>query len=45
MHPTLVPGARFPDIALPDGNRSLVKPSDLTGEKDPLAVIFYRGWW
>lgn len=45
MHPNLAPGNKFPDIALPDTTRNLVKPSDLTGNKDPLAVIFYRGWW
>jgi len=38
-------GSKFPDIALPDGQKNLVKPSDLTGGKDPIAVVFYRGWW
>jgi peroxiredoxin len=45
MHPTLQPGMKFPDIALPDTGKQLVRLSDLTGGKDPIAVVFYRGWW
>ena len=45
MRADLVVGGKFPDLALPDQSGAIVKLSDLTGGRDPLAVIFYRGWW
>lgn len=41
----LVPGAKFPDIALPDHTGTVVRLSEITRGRDPLAVIFYRGWY
>jgi hypothetical protein len=41
----LVPGAKFPDLALPDHTGTEVHLSEITRGKDPLAVIFYRGWY
>jgi peroxiredoxin len=38
-------GEKFPDLALPDHTGTEVKLSDITRGKDPLAVIFYRGWY
>lgn len=40
-----VPGTKFPDLALPDHTGTVVRLSDLTGGRDPLAVVFYRGWY
>ncbi|MBI3979704.1 MAG: hypothetical protein HY331_16100 [Chloroflexi bacterium] len=45
MRADLVVGGKFPDIALPDHTGTVVRLSELTGGKDPLAVIFYRGYW
>lgn len=45
MRSDLVVGAKFPDIALPDTSGKIVTLSEINGSKDPLAVIFYRGWW
>jgi len=45
MRSDLVVGGKFPDLALPDQSGTLVKLSELTNGRDPLAVIFYRGWW
>lgn len=45
MRADLVPGNRFPDLALPDHTGRLTRLSEITGGKDPLAVVFYRGWW
>lgn len=38
-------GTKFPDLPLPDHTGTLVRPSDLTRGRDPLALVFYRGWW
>ncbi len=45
MRADLVPGNKFPDLALPDQTGTLVRLSDINAGKDPLAVIFYRGYW
>ena len=45
MRSDIVVGGKFPDIALPDTGGNIVKLSDLTAGRDPLAVVFYRGWW
>jgi hypothetical protein len=37
-------GARFPDIELPDGEGTIHRLSRIQGS-DPMAVIFYRGWF
>lgn len=41
----LVVGGKFPDLALPDHTGSEVRLSEITRGRDPLAVIFYRGWY
>ena len=41
----LVVGGKFPDLALPDHTGKVVRLSEINEGKDPLAVIFYRGWW
>ena len=38
-------GDRFPDLALPDHTGAEVRLSEITRGKDPLAVVFYRGWY
>ena len=38
-------GDRFPDLALPDHTGTEVRLSEITRGKDPLAVVFYRGWY
>lgn len=45
MHADLVVGGKFPDLELPDHTGKLVRLSEINGGKDPMAVIFYRGWW
>jgi peroxiredoxin len=45
MRADLKVGAKFPDIALPDTTGTVVKLSEINGGRDPMAVIFYRGWW
>lgn len=40
----LVPGARFPDLVLPDHVGNERRLSDLAGG-NPLLLHFYRGWW
>jgi len=45
MRADLVVGGKFPDIALPDTTGNIVKLSEINGGRDPMAVIFYRGWW
>ncbi|MEA2641641.1 MAG: hypothetical protein QOF51_3035 [Chloroflexota bacterium] len=45
MRADLVVGGKFPDIALPDHTGTIVKLSELTNNSDPIAVIFYRGYW
>ncbi len=42
MNPSLVVGAKFPDIELPDTEGQLQRLSVIQGW-DPMAVIFYRG--
>jgi peroxiredoxin len=42
--PALHPGERFPDIDLPDHTGRSRALSEVAGG-DPLAVVFYRGWW
>ena len=44
MNPNLVVGASFPDIELPDGEGTIQRLSEVQGN-DPMAVIFYRGWF
>ncbi len=39
------PGAKFPDLALPDHTGETVRLSELNAGRDPLAVVFYRGWY
>jgi len=41
----LVVGGKFPDLALPDHTGAEVRLSEITRGRDPLAVIFYRGWY
>jgi peroxiredoxin len=41
----LVVGGKFPDLALPDHTGKIIRLSEINEGKDPLAVIFYRGWW
>lgn len=41
----IVVGGKFPDIALPDHTGTIVHISEINRLKDPLAVIFYRGWY
>jgi peroxiredoxin len=41
----IVVGGKFPDIALPDHTGTIVHLSEINRLKDPLAVIFYRGWY
>jgi hypothetical protein len=41
----LVVGGAFPDLALPDHTGTVVRLSEITRGQDPLAVIFYRGWY
>ena len=45
MNADLVPGGKFPDLALPDSGGNIVRLSEITRGRDPLAVIFYRGWY
>ena len=45
MRSDLVVGGKFPDIALPDTTGAIVKLSEINRLADPIAVIFYRGWW
>lgn len=40
----LDPGARFPDLDLPDHTGRLRRLSDVAGG-DPVALICSRGWW
>jgi peroxiredoxin len=40
----LVPGARFPDLELPDHTGSPRRLSELVAG-DPALLHFYRGWW
>ena len=40
-----VPGVKFPDLALPDHTGQVTRLSELTAGRDPLAVVFYRGWY
>ncbi len=42
MKASLVVGATFPDIELPDSDGNLQKLSAIQG-RDPLALVFYRG--
>ena len=44
MRGDLVVGSRFPDLALPDHRRRLVRLSVLANGY-PLIVSFYRGYW
>jgi len=44
MNPSLVIGARFPELELPDHNGTTRRLSELT-EGDPVVVTFIRGWW
>jgi len=44
LFPALDPGEPFPDIDLPDHTGRSRTLSELAAG-DPLAVIFYRGWW
>ncbi len=44
MNSAIVVGAAFPDIELPDGEGTLHRLSVIQGN-DPMAVIFYRGWF
>lgn len=39
------PGAKFPDIALPDHTGKMVHISEIAGGRDPLAIFFFRGWY
>jgi len=45
MASELVVGGQFPDLALPDHTGTVVRLSEITRGKDPLAVLFYRGWY
>ena len=45
MRADLKVGNKFPDIALPDTTGQIVKLSEINRLADPIAVIFYRGWW
>jgi peroxiredoxin len=38
-------GEQFPDLELPDHEGSLLRLSAISRRRDPLAVVFYRGWW
>ncbi len=42
MNPSLVVGAKFPDIELPDSEGVPRRLSVIQGN-DPMAVVFYRG--
>ncbi len=44
MRDDLRPGARFPDLSLPDSNGSNRSLQELAGG-DPLLLTFYRGYW
>jgi peroxiredoxin len=44
MNADIVVGANFPDIELPDGEGKIHRLSAVQGD-DPMAVIFYRGWF
>lgn len=44
MRADLVPGGRFPDLALPDTDGVRRSLSELAGG-DPLVLHFYRGWF
>jgi peroxiredoxin len=44
MRADLVPGRRFPDLALPDHEGRVVSLSELA-RGFPLVLTFYRGWW
>lgn len=40
------PGAKFPDLELPDHTGKPTKISEFTNNgRDPLGVFFYRGWY
>ena len=41
----IVVGGKFPDLALPDTAGNEVRLSEITRGRDPLAVVFYRGYW
>ena len=45
MRTDLKVGGKFPDIALPDHTGTVTKLSDINGGRDPMAVVFYRGYW
>ena len=45
MREEIAVGQKFPDLALPDHNGGTVRLSEITRGRDPLAVIFYRGWY
>ena len=45
MRSDITPGGTFPDYALPDHTGTIVRLSEINRLKDPLAVIFYRGWY
>jgi hypothetical protein len=41
-----VPGVKFPDLELPDHSGRPVHISDFTNNgRDPVCLIFYRGWY
>ena len=44
MRADLIPGAKFPDLELPDHGRKPVRLSALANGY-PLVVSFYRGYW
>jgi peroxiredoxin len=44
MNADIVVGAMFPDIELPDGEGRIHRLSEVQ-RNDPMAVIFYRGWF
>ena len=44
MRADLKPGARLPDLELPDHAGQKTKLSEIA-KGFPLVVTFYRGWW
>lgn len=44
MNADLVPGARFPDLELPDHSGVTRRLSELS-DGDPVVVTFFRGWF
>jgi len=44
MNADIVVGSAFPDLELPDGEGTIHRLSAIQGS-DPMAVIFYRGWF